>query len=436
MTDDPFHITVFEHDWLRIDKPNYLNRTLPVSCYEALCNFYGENGVIYFNLIHNGVKFKEYVGVLQIGKFTIEILPKADKSIKLGEEARWQKVLISMLLKSGNSPVSAPTYSDLQLKKNNILELYVNLFLDKVQQLINEGLLKKYKLTEGNLYVLKGRLLFSRQLQNNLIHAERFFTSYTTYNHNNVYNQIICQTLKLIPEISSTINSSKARQLLLSFPELDNLKVTDTLFDKLVIDRKTERYRPVLMIAKLLLLNYYPGLSTGRNHILALMFDMNKLWEKYVLKSLKEASVSHDDMEISGQEIEEFWDGRTIRPDIIIRTGAKTFIIDTKWKLLKDSDPSIEDVRQMYAYNHHFNSGCSVLLYPDAYRRRGKYSKYALPNLHTPDCAEHGCGVVFANILNSENQIELDFGNIILNQILEVNSEEESCNLSYNQKAL
>ena len=34
---------------------------------------------LYYDLIHQGIRFKQYVGVIQTRGLTIEILPKADK---------------------------------------------------------------------------------------------------------------------------------------------------------------------------------------------------------------------------------------------------------------------------------------------------------------------------------------------------------------------
>jgi 5-methylcytosine-specific restriction enzyme subunit McrC len=68
---------------------------------------------------------------------------------------------------------------------------------------------------------------------------------------------------------------------------LPNIKTDEAFFEKLVYSRKTEPYKKGIDIAKLLFLNYYPDVNKGKNDVLALMFDMNRLWEKFVFTSLR-----------------------------------------------------------------------------------------------------------------------------------------------------
>ena len=66
------HIVVYEHETLRFDRGE---KRISENQLEALQLYYGEKGVPYYSLVHHGVKFGEYVGVLQVGNTTIEILP-------------------------------------------------------------------------------------------------------------------------------------------------------------------------------------------------------------------------------------------------------------------------------------------------------------------------------------------------------------------------
>jgi 5-methylcytosine-specific restriction enzyme subunit McrC len=117
----------------------------------------------------------------------------------------------------------------------------------------------------------------------------------------------------------------------LNFPEISDIKVTKNTFNKITYSRKTEAYRSAINIAKLLLLNYHPDIRGGSNSILAIMFDMNKLWEEFVYKSLRK-HLGNEGYEVSKKESENFWEGdletrkikRGIEADIVIKKIKKT----------------------------------------------------------------------------------------------------------------
>src|SRR5690554_1213343 len=146
---------------------------------DAFQRFYGDKGVPYFDLIHHGIRFKEYVGVIQVGNTIIEVLPKADgnPADEVGKN-RWREVLIGMLKAVHGFEVQSPSSSSLKLKSNTILDLYVELFIREVEFLLHIGLVKKYRKENGNVHALKGSLQFGKHIQYNLVHQERFFVKF------------------------------------------------------------------------------------------------------------------------------------------------------------------------------------------------------------------------------------------------------------------
>src|SRR5208337_3011077 len=146
------------------------------------------------------------------------------------------------------------------------------------------------------------------------------------------------------------------------------IKVTEATFDKLVLTQKTKSYGKASDIAKLLLLHYHPDLSKGRNNVLALMFDMNKLWEQFVYVSLRKYKASN--MTLSAQTSKLFWKPESgyrskIRPDIVVNKGkGDCVVLDTKWKNLNGYNPSPDDLRQMYVYHEYYGAKRVALVYP------------------------------------------------------------------------
>ncbi len=333
---------------------------------KALQAYYGESGTPYYSLTHNGVKFCEYVGVLQIGNTTIEVLPKADKNY---DDNVWREVLINMLRSVGAFNINAPSNSNLSLKHNSILDLYFELFVNELEYLVRVGLIKKYRTTEGNVTALKGSIKFAQHVSKNLVHKERFYVSHTHYTAQHLIHQLLNKALRLLKQINTNVTlDSRIGRLLLDFPEQIDLKITEAQFDKLHLDRKSEYYKNALEISKLLLLNYHPDLKGGNNNVLALMFDMNNLWEQFVYVSLRKYKTSG--VLIKAQKEGLFWKPRSgysskMRPDIVIELEDEgCVIIDTKWKNLNGANPSPADLRQMYTYLQYFDGKRVALIYP------------------------------------------------------------------------
>lgn len=364
MSNDKLHITVFEHEKLLVGKGFSHEQ------FKALQKYYG-NGVPFFKLIFNGVQFNEHVGVIQVGNTLIEVLPKADKNPHTdNENKKWRDILINMLRAVGGFDIKQTSSSNLKIKPNTILDLYFELFVKEVEYLVHSGLIKQYRKIEANVTALKGSLQFSKHIQQNLIHKERFFVRHTVYDVEHTLHFIIYKTIRLLKQINTNAAlNSRIGAMLLMFPEMPELKISENTFDKLNFNRKNQHYKKAIEISKLILLQYHPDVNKGRNHVLALMFDMNLLWEQFVYASLRKHKAS--ETKIKAQTFKYFWkpangNRSKIKPDILIENKSGNIVLDTKWKNLNGYNPSPEDLRQMYVYHDYFEANRVALIYPNS----------------------------------------------------------------------
>lgn len=401
-------IQVFEHEKLTLF-PDEKGRCLSQDQLDKLIKFNSENGNKFFTLIYKGIKFSQYVGVVQVGNLTIEIIPKADRSRSIldREYKVWRDVLLDMLAISGNISIDAVQEAKLKKRPNSILDLYFNLFLIQLNILIKRGLFKKYRSTSGNVKAYKGRLNFSKNVQHNLVRKDRFFTAHQEYSFDHLINQILASALIIVEQLSTNERlQEQVNKLKALFPEQSYVHFEESTFKRIKPSRKLRPYNEILKIAKIIILNYSPEIQTGGTKLLALLFDMNKLWETYIYRVL--CKVQDQDFKIIGQQSQNFWNNRTVRPDIVISMKGIPFIIDTKWKILDNKNVSDEDLKQLYVYNMYWGAPLSMLLYPGNENRKsvpGIYHKGRPDNQLTNQCF-----LCFISVLDEDSKLNRNIG--------------------------
>ena len=304
------------------------------------------------------------MGIIQVGKITLEILPKADKNA-LQNADLWHSVLLDMLRECRLLKVESLSSARLQLRNNSILDLYFEIFLKEMEILVRKGLCKSYRLEQGNQKTWKGKLLFKQQIRKNHIQKQRFFTQHTAYDYDHLVNQILYKALLVLQKmIIKPELTTKLHRLLDHFPPVQEVHITEREFQQIYLNRKLQVYQNALEIARLLIFNYSPDIKSGRHQLIAILFDMNLLFEEYVYQQLKRLTFEVERLQVKRQESRFFWNRRRIRPDILIDYKGETVVLDTKWKLMKKASPSMEDLRQVFIYCQYFNAQRSILLYP------------------------------------------------------------------------
>jgi 5-methylcytosine-specific restriction enzyme subunit McrC len=438
----PNSIQVFEYETIVIGQKFKYDIVFKESHFNALSLYNDEHGGKFFRLGYRRIHFQQYVGVIQVNELTIEILPKIGRAAEEKKD-RWQRVLLEMLAECHWMRVHAHQKAALRLRYNSILEAYLDLFVTELETLLHLGLIKKYRHEEGNVLALKGKLLFSQHIQKNSVHQERFYTRHQVYDRNHPMNQILYKALQLVPRISqSPLLNDRVYRLLFSFPEMDDIQVTEKTFERLRFDRKSEPYREAIEIAFMLLLNYRPDVSGGDRHVLAILFNMNDLWEEYVYRQLlrhcpPKCSISPK----PGKKVWEKSDNskhKHIEPDLVLHFNGseppQTVIVDTKWKLPEENVPSDADLKQMFMYNLYWQGQHAVLLYPhesgDVVFEEGYFHHYK--EKHKGKLPHHHCSILKASVLfpsgadATESILDPRFGKKVLKVISSLISEKIS----------
>lgn len=368
--------------------------------FHALRGWNERHGGRYFEERHRKLKCRQYVGVVQVGRVVIEVLPKADRATD--DKERWRRALLTMLRAVHGLRLHTPDEADQALRRTSLMDLFLEAYVQEVRALVHAGLVKKYRTRQGNQPALKGRLDFPHHLRLNLVHKERFAVVHQAYDPDHLLHSILKEALSIVQRTCTNAGiTGRAQDVAWAFEPVSARRITAETFKRIRLDRKTAPYAAALQLARLIILQHNPDMRAGHEPVVSILFDMEKLWERFIHRLL----VRHcpEGWSIGGQETLLFWEDQPLKPDLLFRQhGVVRLIGDAKWKLPDGDRPSQEDLRQMFAYNHRFVSERSVLLYPGAPRaRHGYYTKHAdgWPS------ADHGCEVRFVMPFNERGAV-------------------------------
>ena len=327
--------------------------------------------------IKNGVQANNYVGVLQTKSgLTIEILPKIAGRTEEATDTRVRQLFLEML-KAVRS-INGKTFklTNLNAKKNNLLEVFISMFLNESDMIIKRGLKSSYVTVQSNEKFLKGKLLMTQQLRKNIVNQSYFFNEYDEFMTNSAENQLIKTTLEYLLKNSRDNNNLRIiREQLVYFEFVDLTNSPEQTFQKVSIGRNYTYYEQTLDWCRIFLSRKSFTSFKGSSLAFAILFPMEEIFEAYIAhmmkKSIPDANVSAQDKKYSlFDRTNETKAGYRLRPDLVVRfEDNRTTIADTKWKVLDSTGPSQTDLYQMYAYYTRYrhkseNVDKVVLIYP------------------------------------------------------------------------
>lgn len=327
--------------------------------------------------IKNGVQANNYVGVLQTKSgLTIEILPKIAGRTEEATDTRVRQLFLEMLKAVRSINGKNFRLTNLNTKKNNLLEVFISKFLNESDMIIKRGLKSSYVTVQSNEKFLKGKLLMTQQLRRNIVNQSYFFNEYDEFMTNSAENQLIRTTLEYLLKNSRDNNNLRIiREQLVYFEFVDLTNSPEQTFQKVSIGRNYTYYEQTLNWCRIFLSRKSFTSFKGSSLAFAVLFPMEEIFEAYIAymmkKSIPDANVSAQDKKYSlFDRTNETKAVYRLRPDLVVRfEDNRTIIADTKWKVLDSTGPSQTDLYQMYAYYTRYrhkseNVDKVVLIYP------------------------------------------------------------------------
>ncbi|MBW4548771.1 MAG: McrC family protein [Symplocastrum torsivum CPER-KK1] len=326
----------------------------------------------------------QYVGVFRLGRRTVQVLPKMFRSEDEDKATKANRNLLYLLEYTGQLVVRETAVT--QLMQNNLdwFELLTRLLVSNLREEWHRGAYRSYQTVEDVLPVLKGKWQLLKQLRR----PERqhlFAVAYDEFSADNSLNRIFRYVVERLWQLSRDATNRKILGELRHWMEEVTLLPSATVNDAslIPITRLNQRYEPLLNLAKLFLDNSSLQLSAGDLATFAFVFDMNKLFEGFIVNFIRRHREEILPAELGSCELIPQAYTTTLhlahtshgepvfrlKPDLAFRNGDNfPLLLDAKYKQLKPTDRKLgvseSDFYQMHAYAHRYQSPRVLLLYP------------------------------------------------------------------------
>lgn len=261
----------------------------------------------------------------------------------------------------------------------SLLETFLKYFLDQVANIVRQGIARSYVSENDNLVYLRGKLQLTEHLKQNLFRKTQFHCEFDEYHANRPINRLVKRALEVVlRESRDSGNLRHCRELLFWFDRVPPSTDVDQDFRSLRQDRLVQHYAPAMPSCRLILEGLNPLSQSGTHKTIALLFDMNTVFQDYVVAKLPALFRGFQiKAQTKGAHLVEQCDQRArfgLIPDIELthKSSGLRIIADCKWKLLNTDQPnhgiSQSDMYQMFAYCKKCLSNqedkCVLLIYP------------------------------------------------------------------------
>lgn len=326
---------------------------------------------------------RQYVGILRLGRRTLQILPKVYRSQdrELGEREAARNLLM-MLDYAGHLGIRETHLAGLN-KSKDWFEVLIHFFALNLKRQWIKGPSRSYEPIDASLSVLKGKWRFSAQIRRPE-QKHQFAVTYDEFTQDNLLNRVFRYVVEGLLQLTRDHQNHQMLSELRYW--MDGILllpvVTSQMAQNICLTRMNQQYEPLLNLARLFLDRIGLELSASDQTAFAFVFDMNQLFEGFLTGFIQRHR--RDVLPTSLQDCQILPQGRQavlylaqtqgrpvfrLKPDLVFRQNhAYPLLIDFKYKELKPANHKVgiieADFYQMYAYLNRFNCPQVTLMYP------------------------------------------------------------------------
>lgn len=358
---------------------------VPESAFNALCTLastFSQQGARLFEIAgRRKLKLDQYVGVIETPCGSrIEILPKHVELNGINDQEivpQERKLLQKMLSVSLHLPYREAGSASLNRFRQPLHEWIIQQFLISFEHLVQRGLRFDYNRVQEEQKFLRGQLQHVKYMRQPPAKKHIFPIEHAVYEVNRPENRLIRTALEIVCKKTKDAGNWKlAQELRLMTGEIPRSYDIKQDLRQWQSGRLLALYDEIKPWTELILGEYMPVSTSGDWRGMSLLFPMEKLFENFVAYHLRrnlpdyKVSTQHATEHICQHQESKIF---KLKPDIFIeRSNAKNIVIDTKWKLIDQTDRSgryglkDSDIQQMFAYSHFYLAHESevILVYP------------------------------------------------------------------------
>lgn len=376
-------LTVYEHAYVGVSDKPLEGHLLPaeVEALDRAQKHMGANAFAWAG--RSKIKAAQFVGIIASSGVRLEILPKIEKS----KNVETRGTLIKMIGAALSIPIYDGEITALNAQDKDLLEILILVFARRLVGEVRKGLTRNYQRKNDDLARLRGKLDVTRQFTKFAAMPQVLACEFDEFSADNPLNRLLaCATSLLIRKTNVAGTQRLLAEVDAHFSEVAPVTVQQALRETILLERKNQRWSVCERLARLLLQSLYQTVHGGKREGVALLFDMNKLFEAYVTrvaqKNLRPIGYTVLAQEPQMALVRNSAGDRAFitKPDIYIKGHGQVIIIDTKWKSLdfskKNFGISQADAYQMHGYARVYDANATILLYPKMNEQLGEISSW------------------------------------------------------------
>jgi 5-methylcytosine-specific restriction enzyme subunit McrC len=241
------------------------------------------------------------------------------------------------------------------------------MYLDQVEQIISAGLVEDYVTLDERGTSPKGRIDFGLVARTGIPLPAEY--SYDEFTADTPLNRLLLRAVHEVIDLPGIVSETKAnaRKLLAEFTQA-SYESHPTGFDGGYLESRTSHYRTAALLATLLINRLGLEPTPGTRFARGLLFDMNRVFEAFIISVARRASPAGMDFDIQGNLRPIHLDGAKmlrLHPDFSLWDGGGCRLVgDAKYKVIDARNPARRsDLYQALAYATAAKCKSALLVY-------------------------------------------------------------------------